>query len=262
VLLLLASISLDSCLARGTQDFSAFFVALNAGNNGPNAFSYQRLFVAIVGLVLGATAVLASESLFRSRHSRAMEREARKLGLAFSVAANPFEGSDVHGLPVLQGDSSMEAANVVRSSVDGRDALVLELPFCEVCEEETPCLHFTTVAAFRCPRGEMPEFEIGRKTALSKFGDVLWRKPAVIEDREFAKEFFVCCEEPEKVHDWLTPAKLAELRQSSPSFHISANADWILIYRPGICVRAEQVAAFLQETSRIAAALLQTAVSS
>jgi hypothetical protein len=261
VILLLASILPGSCLQQEPQDFTVFYVALSAGNNGTTAFSYERLVLAIVGLVLSALAVLASQELFRSRHSRAIEREARRLGLTFSVAAKPFIGSDVHGLTPLQGDPSLEAANIVQGTVNGLRALVLEVPFCEVCEEETPCLHFTTVAAFRCPGCELPEFEIGRKGPLSKVADALWRKPAVVDDREFAKDFFVCCEEPARVHDWLTPAKLAELRQPSPPFHISANVDWILICRPGVRIRAQQMAEFLRETSRVAAALLQNAVS-
>jgi hypothetical protein len=260
VILLLASIVPDLCLGKEPQDFTVFYIALS-GNNDSTAFSYERLVLAIVGLVLGAIAVLASQELLRSRHSRAIEREARKLGLAFSVAAMPFEGTDVHGLTPLQENPCIEAANIVQGSVDGRRVLVLELPFCEACEEETPCLHFTTIAAFRCPGGELPEFEIGRKGPLSKVADALWRKPAVVDDREFAKDFFVCCEEPARVHDWLTPAKLAELRQPSPPFQISANADWILIYRPGVRIRTEQVAEFLQETSRIAGALLRNTVS-
>jgi hypothetical protein len=224
---------------------------------GPAAFSYERFVFAFLGLALAAVAVLACQELIRSRHSGAIEREARKLGLTFSASARPFEGSDVHGLNLLAGNSSTEAANVVQGRFDGRPALVLELPFCERCEEETPCLHFTTVAAFRCLGGKMPEFEIGKKGLFSKVADALWRKPAVVDDREFTKEFFVCCQEPKRVHDWLTPAKLAGLRQPSTPFHIAANSDWILIYRPGDRIRAEQLAAFLRETSRIATALLQ-----
>jgi len=255
VILLLTSLSLSSWLGRETQDFTVLYAA--ALNTGNDSFSHLRLILGIAGLALGSAAVLASEIVLRSRHNRAVEREAQELGLAFSAEARPFEGSDVCGLPLLQGDSSANAENVVQATIDGRRALVLELPSCEVCEAETPHPHLTTVAAFRCPGRGMPEFEIARKSLLSKLGDVLLRKAPVIEDREFANEFFVHCREPEKVHDWLTPEKLAKLRLAASPFHISANAEWILIFNPGAQIPPEQYPAFLRETSKIADALLR-----
>jgi hypothetical protein len=250
---LLTSLSLNSCQRLGVQ----YLIVFNASTSANGHFFYLRPILAIVALLSAAAVVLAGESIWRWRHDRSIEHEAMELGLAFSAGARPFEGSDVHGLPLLQGDPSTEAANVVRATIDGRQALLLELPCCEICEAETPHQHFTTVAAFRCPGGETPEFEIGKKSMWSKLNDALRKKPAVIDDREFAREFFVHCQEPKKVHDWLTPQKLAKLRPAPHQFHIDANSDWILIYRPGSRIPAAQFPAFLQETSRIAAALLQ-----
>jgi hypothetical protein len=218
---------------------------------------YLHPILAIAILISCGAAVLAGESIWHSRHGRALEREAQELGLSFAAEGRPFEGSNVRGLPLLQGDSSVEASNVMQTMIDGREALVFDLPSCEICETEPPHQPFTTVVAFRCPEGKMPEFEIGRKDLISKVGDALWQKAAVIEDLEFAKEFFVHCPEPKKVHDWLTPAKLAKLRSAAAPFHVSANADWILIFRPRAQILPAEIPAFLRESSRIAAALLQ-----
>ena len=241
----------------GVQEFNELQAAILTTANF--SFPYLDSILAIAGLLSGATALLAGESIYRSRHRRAIEREARELGLAFSAYAKPFEGSDVHGLPLVQGDPSVGASNVVQATIDGRQAFVLDLPSCEACEAEVPHppFTFTTVAAFRCPGGTIPEFEIGRKGLLLKVCDALWQRPAVIEDREFAKEFFVHCPEPKKVHDWLTPAKLEQLRPAVTPFHVSANGNWIFIVRPGAQIPPEQFPAFLRESSRIAAALLQ-----
>jgi hypothetical protein len=222
-----------------------------------DSFVYLRSILAIAGLLVGAVVLLSGQAICRSRHNRSIAHEARELGLAFSADAKPFEGSDVHGLPFLEGDPCVEAANVVEITIDGRQALVLDLASAEVCEAETPHQRFTTVAAFRCPGRNMPEFEIGKKSPLAKVGDALWQKPGVLEDREFAREFFVHCAEPKKVHDWLTPEKLAKLRSTVTPFHVSANADWIMIFRPGAQISAAQFPAFLRESSRIAATLLQ-----
>lgn len=253
MILLLASISLCLYLELGTRDFIVLNAALLSA--AIRSSSLYTIFMT-VGLLSVGVAVMAIEILWRSIHNCAMEREARELGLRFSADTRPFEGSDVHGLPFLQDDPSSEAANVVQATLNGRGAVVLELPSCEVCEAEAPHRHFTTVAAFRSP-GSMPEFEIGRKCALSKLGDALFRKPALVDDREFAREFFVHCREPQKVHDWLTPAKLANLRPAAPAFHISANRDWILIFRPGVQIAPERFPEFLRDTSMIASALLQ-----
>lgn len=253
MILLLASLSLCLYLGRGIQDY----IALNALLSTANGSSSLYPILATACLLSVGAAMMAIEIISRSRHNRAMSREAQELGLAFSADTRPFEGSDVHGLPFLQGDASVEAANVMQATLDGRRALVLELPSCEGCEAETPHRHFTTVAAFRSPGIDIPEFEVGRKCTLSKLVDALFRKPAPVEDREFAKEFFVHCREPQKVHDCLTPAKLANLRPTAPAFHISANRDWVLIFRPGMQIPPEQFPEFLRETSKIASALLQ-----
>lgn len=257
MILLLALHSLSFPLERDTQNFTVLYTAVLSVGNTTTAFSCERLVLALLGLVLIAAAVVAIERLINSRHSHSIKRKAQELGLAFSPDGKPFEGSDVHGLVLLQGNPSVEAKNVVRAEIDGKTALVLELPCFEVYEAETPHQHFTTVAAFRCPGGNVPEFELGRKSLVSKFGDVLWRQPAVVDDREFAKEFYVHCHEPQKVHDWLTPAKLAKLQPTVLPFHINANAGWILIFRPGEQLPAAQLPAFLRETSGIVAALLQ-----
>lgn len=255
MILLVTAHLLSSCLGAAIRNFALVdFTAMSAAND-PLAF--LRPILAIAGLLFVALALLSGETILRSLHNRSIAREARELGLAFSADARPFEGSDVHGLPLLRGNPSLEVANVVDATIDGRRALVLELPSGEVCEAETPHQHFTTVAAFRCSEGEVPEFEIGRKSSLSKMGDALWHKAEVVDDREFAKEFFVHCQEPKRVHDWLTPEKLAKLRPAVAPFHVSANSDWILIFRPGAQIAPSQVPAFLRESSRIATALLQ-----
>jgi len=243
------------CLHPGLENRT--FISLSAAlfgtaNNSLDLYS----ILGIVGLITCATALLASEVIRRSRHNLAMEREAQELGLTFLADARPFEGSDVHGLPLLGGDPSAEAENVMQAMIDGRRALLLELPFTEACDAEALQRHFTTVAAFRCT-SETPEFEIGKKSAWSKLGDALRQTPPVVEDQEFAKEYFVHCREPKKVHDWLTPVKLANLRPAAPAFHICANGDWILIFRPGAQIPPDQFPAFLRETSKIASALLQ-----
>lgn len=257
MILLQTSLSLSLYMGWGVQVSNGLQAAMLTTANF--SFPYWRTILAVVGLILGAAALLGAESICRSRHNRAIEREARELGLTFSACAKPFEGSDVHGLPLVQGDSSVEASNVVQAVIDGRQALVFDLPSCEGFEAETPHqpFAFTTVAAFRCSGGDVPEFEIGRKCLLSKVSDAFRKKPAVIEDRQFAKEFFVHCAEPKKVHDWLTPARLEKLRPAVAPFHVSANKDWIFIVRPGAQIPPEQFPMFLQESSKIVGALLQ-----
>jgi len=255
VILLLTSLLLSSWPGWGLQDSVVLSAAAFSATN--DSFVYLRPILTIAGLSLGAVALVAGQAICRSRHNLSIAREARELGLAFSADGKPFEGSDVHGLPFLEGDPCVEAANVVEVTIDGRQALVLDLASVETCEAETPHQRFTTVAAFRCPRKDMLEFEIGKKSPLAKIGDALWQKPELLEDREFAKEFFVHCREPKKVHDWLTPEKLAKLRPAVTPFHVSANAEWVLIFRPGAQISAAQFPAFLRESSKIASALLQ-----
>jgi len=254
VILLVGSLSLCLYLGWGVHNFSFLNTALLSTAN--DSFSLSPILATVCLLAVGV-AVMAIEILSRARHNRAMASEAQELGLSFSADTRPFEGSNVQGLPFLQGDASVEAENVMQATLDGHRALVLELPSCEIVEAEAPHRHLTTVAAFRSPGGEMPEFELGRKCTLSKLDDALFRKPAVVDDQEFAREFFVHSPEPQKVHDWLTPAKLANLRPTAPAFHISANRDWMLIFRPGTQIPPEQVPEFLRETSKIASALLQ-----
>lgn len=201
--------------------------------------------LAIIGV-----GVFLLDCAFTRRRLRGLETQARRLGFSFERTAQPFAGTDIHGLSPLE-DASTAVINVMKGAVGQCSALVFELarvnPACAGVAA-------TTVAGFRCPCGHLPVFQMGKETLAHRFSDALQGK--VDYDLGQGQQFFVHCADARGTQDFLTPAKMERLRLCAQHFRIESSPDWILVYRPGVRVRPEALPDFIQAAALVASTLL------
>lgn len=209
-------------------------------------------------LLLAGCAVIALvpsliDCIFARRRMNLLRQEAQKLGFSFQDGGNPFEGSDVRGLKILENDPSALTLHVMRRGVGDCEALVFDLahyvPGCANLME-------TTVAGFRCPSRELPVFQIGEKGFAHRLGDALQGRVDLDVARKFAKKLFVHCSNEATSHDFLTADKIEQLSLHMEHFRIESSHEWILIYRPGRRTAPQALCPFIQTASAIASALL------
>ena len=201
-------------------------------------------------LVIGV-GVFVVDCLFTRHRLKRLEQQARQLGFAFDRTAQPFEGSDIRGLSVLEQDASAVVINVMKGTVGGCRALVFELAHLNpACSRVAS----TTMAAFRCASGQLPVLQIGKESIGHRVADVLEHHSDI--DLGQGNPFFVHCSDQHRAHDFLTPARVEALRRVAAGFCVESSRDWLLIYRPGIRVRPEALPDFIQTASLIASTLL------
>ncbi len=207
----------------------------------------------LAGCALIAVVPVAADCLAARRRERMLRQEANKLGFSFEENANPFEGSDTRGLRVLEGDRAALTLHVMKSGADGCQSLVFDLahyvPWCSGLVE-------TTIAAFHCPSGQLPIFQIGEKGFAHRVGDLLQGEDDLEIGRQLDQELFVHCAGEPGSRAFLTPDKIAQLHVRGEHFRIESSHEWILIYRPAKKTAPRALPQFVQTTSSIAAALL------
>jgi hypothetical protein len=202
--------------------------------------------LAIIALVVG---IVLRDWL----RSRALAQQARVLGFFFAGTAKPFLGAELNAAPFLDDGPRTRVFNVISGSFDSREFLLFDL---YGHGTETPLA--SSVAAF-CWRGApLPAFEVapvmplgcacagikGPRLVLSGTG--LWRRVS-IRNLGDAGQLDLA-----RLRSALEP-----LEAILPRYRVACCPEWIFVCRPGKKIRPSAVNVFLQESSRIAAAVLE-----
>lgn len=216
------------------------------------------LYLAVASFIVIALAGLLLGFVLPARRSKKLEQVARELNFTFSPRAQPFEGTDVRGLSILEDGPSTDVENLLERTIGRCRFLICDINSSPQSEITTL---ITTIAAFRMPEAHLPVFQVGEKNAIERvveqiehaFGKKL---DEFDEDHEFTRNFFVHCAAKGEVRNFLTPAKLTYLREHAAHFHVEGSPDWLWIYRPGVKADADNLKEFSEITSAIASVLL------
>jgi len=187
--------------------------------------------------------------------SRSLQRRARSLGLSFEPISEPVTGPQLKATSCLQDGCSTVAFNVLAGRVGGFQVRVFDLR-----DESAEAPVLTTVAAFRSQTANLPSFEIGLKGLFGRIAEALKARPATVGKENLSNQFFIRgAADAKQINDFLTPPRLERLRLSVNRYRLTCNPEWAFVYRPGIKIKAKELSHFLEETTKIAEALLTCA---
>ena len=211
--------------------------------------------VLALGCLLAVLLCLACILLRDVVRSRSLQRRGRALGLSFETVSEPVNGPQMKATSCLQDGFSTVAFNVLTGQVGEFQVRIFDLR-----DEsfETPVL--TTVAAFRSQTANLPSFELSLKGLCGRIAEAIGARRTAAGKEDLSNQFFIRCAADEKrIQDFLTPPRLERLRLYVNRYRLTCNPEWIFIYRPGIKIKAKRFSHFLEETTRIAEALLTCA---
>lgn len=213
-------------------------------------------------LVIGCFVIVAFAGLYLGfalpvRRSRRFEQKARELGFRYSAQATPFQDSTVQGLTILNAGTLTTVDNLLERSNGYSRFLICDIS--DVWQETTPLV--TTVAAFRISNIHLPIFEIEEMNVIQRVIEqvehALGKKLSDLDgDHQFGSNFFVHCPDKNAMQSFLTPAKLAYLRDHAAHYHVESSSDWLLVYRPGFEVPTAELKEFSEIASEMASVLL------
>lgn len=209
----------------------------------------------LVLLLVSWTVVIVAITLLvqkqRERRGRALEQQTRQLGFSFGGNIQPFKGSDIRGLSVLQCDPSAIFDLTMTGKVGDSPAVICDL----ICaSQHCRSVRAVTVAAFRSPSGELPAFRIGAKDLLRCMNETLHTRRLQAE-RELGKGLLLQCGDSKRADEFFTGDKLSELQACVKRFCIESSPDWVFVYRPCTRVDRKALPGFISEASAIAQVL-------
>jgi hypothetical protein len=208
-----------------------------------------------LGCLLAVLLCLAGILLRDVVRSRSLQRRGRSLGLSFEPTSEPVTGPLLKATSCFQDGCSTVAFNVLAGRIGGFQVRVFDLRDESI---EAPVL--TTVAAFRSQTANLPSFEIGLQGLFGRIAEALKARRATAGKENLSNQFSIRGAADEKqIHDFLTPPRLERLRLYVNRYRLTCNPEWVFVYRPGIKIKAKDLSHFLEETTKIAEALLTCA---
>lgn len=208
----------------------------------------------LFAVLLGVAGILLRDVV----RSRSLQRQGRSLGLSFEQVSEPVTGPQLKATSCLQDGCSTVAFNVLAGHVGGFQVRVFDLR-----DEsfESPVL--TTVAAFRSQTAKLPSFEVGLKGFFGRIAEALKAPRAAAGAESLSNQFLLrCAEDEQRIREFLTPPRLERLRLYVNRYRLTCDPEWVFIYRPGKKTKARNLSNFLEETTKIAEALLSCASES
>ncbi len=220
-----------------------------------NSLARDLVWAIGICLVIAASPFLL-DRLFARRRLRLLKQRAGALGFSFQDEADPFAGSDVRGLALLEEDAAALTVNVMRGKAGACETLVFERAH---CNPGSPVPVQTTVAGFRCPSGRLPAFQIGERGWAHRLTDAVEGKFDLDLGPGCGGKLFVHCADAGRVRDLLPGDKLAQLHLEAEHFRVESSPDWILVFRPGKRVKPEGLGDFVSHAAAIATVLMEQA---
>lgn len=205
-------------------------------------------FFVFVIFVAAVVAILAASRIEAQRRTRDMQAAAPEISFTFQgeewiyPTKRPLLGS------VLFSEARGSYFNVMTGTAEGFKTSLFDYSF---SSRATQRAGFTqTVAAFEQELW-LPMFEVRPDSTsdpvLSAYGDTQI-------DFDFSERYLLRGPEEDKIRGLFTPALTSALTSLTPEdqWHIEGMGTTLVLYRAGVVVRANELPAFLQQTSLIA----------
>jgi hypothetical protein len=204
----------------------------------------------LFAVLLGVACMLLRDVV----RSRSLQRRGRSFGLTFEPISEPVTGPQLKATSCLQDGCSTVAFNVLAGRVGGFEVRVFDLR-----DESLEAPVLTTVAAFRSQNANLPSFELSLKGLFGRIAEALKTRRAAAGEN-LPNQFFIRgAADEQRIHNFLSPPRLERLRLYVNRYRLTCNPEWVFIYRPGTKIKAKDFSHFLEETKKIAEALLTCA---
>jgi len=204
----------------------------------------------LFAVLLGVACMLLRDVV----RSRSLQRRGRSFGLTFEPISEPVTGPQLKATSCLQDGCSTVAFNVLAGRVGGFEVRVFDLR-----DESLEAPVLTTVAAFRSQNANLPSFELSLKGLFGRIAEALKTRRAAASEN-LSNQFFIRgAADEQRIHNFLSPPRLERLRLYVNRYRLTCNPEWVFIYRPGTKIKAKDFSHFLEETKKIAEALLTCA---
>ena len=209
------------------------------------------VYLALLFCSLAALVMYAVDRIFSGNRIRELQEQARQLGLSFRAKGDPFANTAIHGLTLIERDPASIVSNLIEGIVRGFNVTIFDLGH---CDESSPVVMYTTVAAFRCPSGCLPVLDLQLRTLEERLEELLHRRSS--ERKLCAGGILVEFEDKAQALQFLSDDKMQKLCLHPEHFRIETSHDWLLFFVPGARVKPRSLRSFVDLAVDIAVTLM------
>jgi hypothetical protein len=204
------------------------------------------------GILVSSIWIAISAARARKR-SRAFSASALEMGLALEGGtwSDPRKAPHLNTMPFTKG-SAKTFRNVMTGSSIGLHVSLFDYSYV-VSDGRNSRTCAQTVASFSKTGMQLPEFQMGPKGLLQKFGDALFHANINFDSHaDFSRRYQVRSFTQEK----LVSCSLAEGLDPKQEWRLEGSEETLIVYRAGKRVKPEDLRVFLDETARLASSFL------
>ena len=197
---------------------------------------------------------------------------APKMGYAYSLAASPFEGSDMSGIALFTETSWRRFRNVL-AAPGGRPVVISQFSYqifrskmkAEMGSVSTDKVQDHSLIAYRTPHGSLPRFRLYTRGMFGNLGMPLdaaafkGKGGVDLGSAEFAQRYLLVAEDETRVRMLFTPFLVKALvdQPQHTWLHMQASPDWLVFYDPATRIlKPEAIAPALARIGPIAERIL------
>jgi len=210
------------------------------------------------GILVFSIWIAISAARARKR-SQAFSASALEMGLAFEGGtwSDPRKAPHLNTTLFTKG-SAKTFRNVMTGSSIGLHVGLFDYSYV-VSDGRNSRTCAQTVASFSKTGMQLPEFQMGPKGLLQKFGDALFHANINFDSHaDFSRRYQVRSFTQEKTRELFTGSLLSFLEGLDPKqeWRLEGSEETLIVYRAGKRVKPEDLRVFLDETARLASSFL------
>lgn len=219
-------------------DSGASYLLLGAGT----------VFFGTGAILVGSIAVILPK--LRRRRTEALRQAASTLALPFSERDDTLFQEAFFQLPLFQRGGSREVSNVLRKRSASGEAILFDYTFQEGSGEDSSPYQ-ETIAAFRVPTRNLPQFSLRPKPVFDKLGKLFGQQEIDFESSpEFSKSYRLQGSQESAIREAFN-LRVLQFFSQNPSWHLEGSGEWLVSYQLQRQVKPEELSLFLQQTTQI-----------
>lgn len=210
------------------------------------------------GILVFSIWIAISAARARKR-SQAFSASALEMGFAFEGGtwSDPRKAPHLNTTLFTKG-SAKTFRNVMTGSSSGLHVSLFDYSYV-VSDGRNSRTCAQTVASFSKTGVQLPEFQMGPKGLLQKFGDALFHTNINFDSHaDFSRRYQVRSPTQEKTRELFTGSLLSFLEGLDPKqeWRLEGSEETLIVYRAGQRVKPEDLRVFLDETARLGSSFL------
>ena len=210
----------------------------------------MEVVIAILGIVVVVVLAVWLRMMIDRRRDAAIALAAEELGLTYRKDGRDLQTHPFTRFGLFQQGRRRRLRNVIQGHVDEVEMIVFDYRFF-TGSHRNHSLWRQTVAAFRLPDMDVPEFDLQPEKWVHKLTELFgYQDIDFVDSPHFSDQYLLRGSDEEAVRD-LFSVDLRQFMESINGFSLAGGEHWLVIYQCDRRVGPMELKVFIEETFKI-----------